>query len=76
MAGSSPAMTILFSIVITGLDRRSRSTRSRAEDRVPPTVENDKHMKKVLDSVTLFEHVFAMLEKWASNLSASRLAEK
>jgi hypothetical protein len=32
-------------------------------------------MKKVLDSVTLFGHVFAMLEKWASNLPANRLTK-
>jgi hypothetical protein len=29
--------------------------------------ENDRPMKKVLDSVTLLGHVFATLEKWASN---------
>jgi hypothetical protein len=28
---------------------------------------NDRDMKKVLDSVTLLGHVFATLEKWASN---------
>jgi hypothetical protein len=36
-------------------------------------VKNDRDMKKVLDSVTLAGHVFATLEKWASNPTSEQL---
>jgi hypothetical protein len=35
------------------------------------TAENDRNMKKVLDSATLPRHEFDRLEKWASNQATS-----